>query len=226
LGLQGLWGGVLSITTEEAARPALDFGLQGVSMKIAVGKAQIEFLESGGFFTDKPMNPHEGYEKDKEQTGNVSKFRVTTSDELDMVFGLVTWPHATVEVRHIETIDGLEKYKRLEQAGRMGVGVYKDNLWYAELRAMKKSKKDRATLNQVSLAELSEMLEGDAKKLLSDSGVVQIGSKAELAGDTSKRKNYLSFMCEVDNEKAIAVAFTLSRVLPIMYDFGLTEEGS
>jgi hypothetical protein len=91
---------------------------------------------------------------------------------------------------------------------------------------MKHAAKDWATLNQVSLTELGEMLEGDAEKLLAESGVLKIGSKAELAGDTSNRKNHLSFMCEIGNETAVAVAFTLSRVLPIMYDFGLIEEHS
>ena len=213
----------MSIAIATADRPPVDFGLQGVAMKIAVGKAEIEFLDSGLSYVEKPMNPHKGFEE-LEQTGTVTKFRVTTTDDLDMIFGLVSWPHANLEVRHLETIDGLGKYKRLAQAGRMGFSVHQEKYWYAELRAMKRSKKVWATLNQVSLAELSEMLEGDAEKLLSDSGVLKIGSKAELAGDTSNRKNLLSFMCEIGNETAIAVAFTLSRVLPIMYDFGLSEE--
>jgi len=212
----------LSIAIEKAARPTLDFGLQGVAMKIVVGKAQIEFLESGVSFAEKPMNPHKGFEG-LEQIGSVAKFRVTTTDDLDMIFGLIDWPNANLEVRHLETLDGLEKYKRLENAGRLGVGVLQDSFWYSELRAMKYAAKDWATLNQVSLAELGEMLEGDAGKLLTDSGVLKIGSKAELAGDTSNRKNHLSFTCEIGDKKAVAVAFTLSRVLPIMYDFGMTE---
>ena len=191
-------------------------------MKIAVGKAQIEFLESGVTYTKVPMSPDEGLEG-LEQTGTVDKFRVTTTDDLDMVFGLVDWPNANLEVRHLETLDGLEKYKRLENAGRLGVGVLQDSFWYAEIRAMKYAAKERATLNQVSLDELGEMLEGDAGKLLTDSGVLKIGSKAELSGDTSNRKNHLSFTCEIGDKKAVAVAFTLSRVLPIMYDFGMTE---
>jgi hypothetical protein len=178
-------------------------------MKIAVGKAQIEFLESGVSFTEKPMSPNKGFEG-LEQGGTVDKFRVTTTDDLDMIFGLVEWPNANLEVRHLETLDGLEKYKRLENAGRLGVGVYQDSFWYAELRAMKHAAKDWATLNQVSLTELGEMLEGDAEK-------------AELAGDTSNRKNNLAFMCEIGNKSAVAVAFTLSRVLPTMYDFGMNE---
>ena len=215
----------MSIAIEKLASPALDFGLQGVAMKIVVGKAQIEFLESGVSFTEKPMSPNKGFEG-LEQSGTVAKFRVTTTDDLDMVFGLVDWPNANLEVRHLETLDGLEKYKRLENAGRLGVVVHEGSYWYAELRAMKHAAKDWATLNQVSLAELGEMLEGDAEKLLAESGVLKIGSKAELAGDTSNRKNHLSFMCEIGNETAVAVAFTLSRVLPIMYDFGLIEEHS
>lgn len=192
-------------------------------MKITVGKAQIEFLESAAFFTGKPMSPNKGFDKDLEQTGKVSKFRVTTSDELDIVFGLIHWPNANLEVRHIETIDGLGKYKRLAQSGRLGVSVYEGKFWLAELRAMKQSRKPWATLNQISLAELSDILEGDSRKLLADSGVLKIGSKEELVGDTSNRKKILSFMCDVGNKQAIAVAFTLSRVLPIMYDFGMDE---
>lgn len=88
---------------------------------------------------------------------------------------------------------------------------------------MKQSRKPWATLNQISLAELSDILEGDSRKLLADSGVLKIGSKEELVGDTSNRKKILSFMCDVGNKQAIAVAFTLSRVLPIMYDFGMDE---
>ena len=213
----------MSTTIEKLASPTLDFGLQGVAMKIAVGKAQIEFLESGVSFTEKPMSPHKGFEG-LEQSGTVAKFRVTTTDDLDMIFGLVDWPNASLEVRHLETIDGLEKYKRLENAGRLGIGVLQDSLWYAELRAMKYGAKDWATLNQVSLAELGDMLEGDADALLVGVGVLKIGLKADLAGDTSNRKNYLAFTCEVGNKTAVAVAYTLSRVLPIMYDFGLSEE--
>lgn len=204
------------------ASPPLDFGLKGFVMTIAVGKAQIEFLESGVAFTEKPMSPHKGFDG-LEQIGTVTKFRVTSTDDLDMVFGLVDWPNANLEVRHLETLDGLEKYKRLENAGRLGVGVLHDSFWYSELRAMKYAAKEWATLNQVSLAELGEMLEGDAEQLLIDSGVLKIGSKAELAGDTSNRKNHLSFTSEIGNVQAVAVAFTLSRVLPIMYDFGITE---
>lgn len=222
MGLQVLWGGVLSFAIEEIALPTLDFGFKGVSMKIEVGKAQIEFLESGGPFTMKPMSPHKGFEG-LEQTGTVDKFRVTTTDDLDMVFGLVAWPNASLEVRHVETIDGLEKYKRLESAGRLGVGVFQDLFWYAELRAMKYAAKDWATLNPVSLAELGELLEGNAEKLLIDSGVLKLGTKDELVGDKSNRKNYLTFTCEVGDKEAVAVAFTLSRVLPIMYDFGMDE---
>lgn len=213
----------MSIAVEKVARPPLDFGLQGVAMKIAVGKAEIEFLELGVSFTEKPMSPHKGFEG-VVQTGTAAKFRVTTTDDLDMVFGLVDWPNASLEVRHLETIDGLEKYKRLENAGRLGIGVFEDSFWYAELRAMKYAAKDWATLNQVSIAELGEMLDGDADALLAGAGVLKIGLKADLVGDTSNRKNYLTFTCEVGNKTAVAVAYTLSRVLPIMHDFGLSEE--
>jgi hypothetical protein len=222
LGLQGLWGGVLTPTLEFAPSVPLDSGEEGAPMKIEVGKAEIEFLESGGIFTEKPMSPHKGFNKEDEQTGRVSKFRVTTSDGLNMVFGLVYWPHANLEVRHLETINK-SKYERLEGAGRLGVAKSGDSLWLAELRAMKYAAKERSTLNSVSLEELSSMVEEDAESLLIKHGALKLGTKGEIAADTSTRKNYLSFTCETGNETAIAVAYTVTRVLPIMHDFGLSE---
>ena len=191
-------------------------------MNVKVGKAEIEFLESGGPFTEKPMSPHKGFDKAEEQTGSVSKFRVTTTDGLNMIFGLVYWPHANLEVRHLETIEK-SKYERLESAGKLGVAKFGDSLWLAELRALKYAAKERPTLNSASFDELDSMLDADAMSLLNEHGALGLGTKAELVADTSTRKNNLSFTCETGNETAVAVAYTLTRVLPIMHDFGLAE---
>ena len=200
----------------------LDFAKEGAEVDIEVGKAKIEFLESGGPFTETPMSPHKGFDKSNEQTGRVSKFRVTTTDGLNMIFGLVYWPHATLEVRHLETLTK-SKYERLENAGKLGVSQSQGGVWLAELRAMKYAAKEHATLNSASLEELSSMLEADAESLLKEHGALRIGTRSEIAADTSTRKNYLSFTCDIGNETGVAVAFTLTRVLPIMYDFGLSE---
>lgn len=192
-------------------------------MKVVVGKAVIEFLEKDLPYFEKPMAPLDA-EDDSEQTGSVSKFRITTTDDLDMVLGLVTWPAAKPEVRSIEFIDGLKKYERLSKAGRLGILPFDEaGFWIAELRAMKIATNAWATLNSVTLDELSIMAQSDAASLLLENGALELGTRAELFGDTSRRKNYLAMKCRAGDTKAVAVAFALTRVLPVMHDFGLSE---
>ncbi len=193
-------------------------------MKVAVGKAAIEFLESNVDYFETPMAPLDP-DDNSEQKGSVSKFRITTTDDLDMVLGLVTWPAAKPEVRSIEFIDGLKKYERLSKAGRMGIlPLDEAGYWVAELRAMKIATNPWATLNAVNLEELSVMAQSDAASLLIENGALELGSRAELFGDNSRRKNYLAMKCKPGDTRAVAVAFALTRVLPVMHDFGLSEK--
>jgi len=189
-------------------------------MSIVVGKARVDLIEKSVPHTEKPTNKHA--DSDETQHGQITKFRVTTSDDLNFVFGVITWPAADPEVGPVEFIDGLEKYRRLEDAGRANILVH-DDLWMLQLRAMKVAGKPYYTLNGVSLDELSEMLGSDAEKLLLDNGVVKIATRAELVGDTAKTRNQLALTCKAGDSEAVAAFYCLTRVIPIMYDFGLPE---
>lgn len=190
-------------------------------MTISVGKAQIEFLESNVPFSERPLADYRSGEP--EILGTVTKFRVTTTDDLNMVFGIVSWPNEASDVRWIETLDGLAKYKRLENAGRLSISSHGPSGRLAQLRAMKYAEHGVANLKQVSLEELDEMLGSSSEELLRKFGALEIKTKAELVGDTSTHKNSLALTCEKENDQVIAVAFTLTRVLPIMNDFGQDE---
>ena len=198
--------------------------IEGRTLAIVVGKAQIEFLESNTPFREKPLADYRSGEPEK--LGTVSKFRVTTTDDLNMVFGIVSWPKEASDVRWIETIDGLVKYKRLENAGRLSISGNGPSGRLVQLRAMKYVEPGVANLKQVSLEELDEMLGSNSEELLRKHGALEIKTKAELVGDTSTHKNSLALTCEKENDQVIAVAFTLTRILPIMHDFGQDESSN
>ena len=190
-------------------------------MGIQVGKAHVEILELNAPFSEKPLGEQRSGQP--EMMGKVSKFRVTTTDDLNMIFGIVTWPTEESDVRWIETIDGLKQYERLEHAGRLSIASHGPDQVLVQLRAMRYVTPAVANLRQVSLEDLSEMLGSSAEKLLRDNGALEIDTKAALVGDRSTHKNSLAMTCEKGNNQIIAVAFTLTRVLPIMHDFGLDE---
>jgi hypothetical protein len=52
-------------------------------------------------------------------------------------------------------------------------------------------------------------------------GAIQVGSKGQLTGEENKTKSILSALVPKGNVEAVAIAFTVTRVLAIMYDYGL-----
>jgi hypothetical protein len=94
----------------------------------------------------------------EEQLGFVQKFRIITTDDLDFIFGLVTWPSARPEVRAIELVEGLSKYERLVNAGRLSLIPVDQNQWLAEVNVMKFNGRDRQTLNRPTPEELDSKI--------------------------------------------------------------------
>lgn len=189
--------------------------------KIQVGLATIEWLELDQLWVNKPMG-----RGDYEIEGVCDKFRVTTLDGLNMVFGIIRWPTHKPEVGYITHSSGESKYERLKQAGRLGIFDStngNENQWSFELRAMKYGDAQaRPTLKQVTLKDLDQLLEGQsALEILNQHGAKSLGKRIELApADAGNRPNELLVISDPKNNDLIAVAFTITRVLAIMKDFG------
>jgi hypothetical protein len=189
--------------------------------RIQVGLATIEWLELDQTWINKPMG-----RGDFEIEGVCDKFRVTTLDGLNMVFGIIRWPSHKPEVGYITHSSGESKYERLTGAGRLGIFDSTNgnpDEWSFELRAMKYGEgQTRPTLKQVTLAELDRLLEGQsAGEILKVHGAKALGKRGELApAEAGNRMNELLVTSEPRNNNLIAVAFTLTRVLAIMKDFG------
>jgi hypothetical protein len=189
--------------------------------KIQVGLATIEWLELDQTWVNKPMGKGEF-----DIQGVCDKFRVTTLDGLNMVFGIIRWPANKPEVGYITHSSGEVKYERLMDAGRLGIFDKtngNEDVWSFELRAMKFGDgQARPTLKQVTLKDLDGLLEGQsALELLNTHNSQQVGKRIELApADAGNRPNELFVTTKARNNDLIAVGFTLTRVLAIMKDFG------
>lgn len=193
-------------------------------MSIQVGKAKLESLRSTVPYFGVPMNPGEGIDERVEQAGLADQFRITTTDDLDIVISVIQWPEGSPEVKLTEWIDGLSKYERLRNAGRLGALTEFGPEWMAELRVLKYADQDsRPTLVKSAWEEIAEMFQGDPKELLVANGALEVGTREELGPDSGPRRSQLAMRCRAGDSTAMAVAYTLTRVLPIMHDFGLAE---
>ncbi len=188
---------------------------------ITVDKATIEFIGEGTI-ADKPVSPLEG--APVEQVGKLTRFRVGTTDELNLIYGIVEWPAARTEVRPLQFIDGEKKYRRLEKAGRLSVVKIDEDTALAELRVMRHNpEKDYATLAGAPLSTLDSLVNGSITELLMSFGATGVGTREELYGDTSKNRGHLAFTFAPSNREVLAIATVVTRVLAVLYDLGLDD---
>jgi len=191
-------------------------------MRIELGKCTIEIEEQSVPFSGRPMDDSAGI--DGEQTGSVRLFRITTSDELDIQYGIITWPQASREVTFMDWHAGDTKYDSLKKGtGRLAINP-SGNQEVFQLRAMKHNPASkRANLANVSLENLDTWAQTNLERLLLNHGAIQVGTKEQLTGEENKNKNVLSVLVSAGNVDAVAIAFAVTRVLAIMYDYGLDQ---
>jgi hypothetical protein len=194
-------------------------GLMAESEVISISKCEIELIDESKPYIGKPTS-----ERDVaiEQIGQLRTFRVTSSDELNLVAGLVEWPAATPEVKPIDLIGGLQKHQALDGRGSMTLGISKDGNWLVPLRVLKYNP-DRKyfTLHGASLDEIDGYLGQRVDELLMEVGALRVGSRAAIDGETNRTANQLAMVVEPGDLRTLAVGYTVTRPLAVINDFGL-----
>lgn len=186
---------------------------------ISVSKCEIEFIPGSKPYRGKPI----AFRKEGvEQTGKLTTFRVTSSDELNLIVGLIEWPDAEPEVAPIDLIAGLQKHNELVNRGRMSIKISQDGKWLVVLSVMKYSPaKKYFTLHGGVLEDVDAYLGHSLKEILLGSGALRFGTRGEVDGDTSRTANQLAAVIEPGDIEALAIAYTITRPLAVINDYGL-----
>jgi len=117
--------------------------------KFIIGKAAFELTSMASSYLGTPAG------QSAEAPGEVTTYRVTTTDQLNLLFGIVVWQGFSPEVIPVEFVDGESKYERLANAGRISVIEF-GSFWIMELNAMKFNPvNNRVNLASASLDNLS-----------------------------------------------------------------------
>lgn len=186
---------------------------------ISVSKCEINFLPDTKQYRGKPMS--EGRDA-SEQTAKMTSFRVESSDELNLIVGLLEWPEANPEVKAIDLLGGLEKHNELSQRGRMAISPARDGNWLVVLSVLKyKAAKDRFTLHGGHLDEIDQYLGQSFEELLLEVGAMRVGTRAEIDEETSRTANQLAVVVTPGDIQTLAVAYTVTRALAVINDFGM-----
>lgn len=184
-----------------------------------VNRCDVEVLAGESAFEGKPMSPNEGAEPT--QVGRLVRFRITTTDTLNHVFGLITWPAARPEVRSIERISGLDKYAQLEKNGRLSLVPVSADRWLAEVNAIKfNPQKGFGNLATISDEDLEDLLDCEPEAFFKSVGCLAYGTRSELLREEGKRKTRKAILVKAGDVESVAAMFAATRVMAIMFDRG------
>lgn len=143
-----------------------------------------------------------------------------TPDGFRATLGAIEWPNAAVTVKLVDFMEGPDVYRRLERAGTLEIKVV-NNQWVALIRALKYENKDYATLHGVSFAEIDELIKDDSKKILDDIQNVEVGIYGEFVPDAKRYQDAMAIRIQPQQIEGIAALYALTRVMPLMKNFGL-----
>lgn len=186
---------------------------------ISVSKCKIEFIPEEKTYRGKPMSMRGEV---NEIVGQLTTFRVTSTDLLDLMTGLIRWPNGDNEIKPIELFHGLEKHQQLERKGQIDIQIARDGNWLVPLRTLRFNPDLRYfTLVNAPVADIDNFLGESFENLLFSAGAKKFGTRQVIDGETNKSANQLAMVIEPGNIEALAIAYTVTRPLAVIMDYGI-----
>lgn len=182
-----------------------------------VGRVAISVRADARSLTGVPVSAARGAAKVE---GTAREALFTSSDGLRLNVAVVTWPDGSQDVQPLDFIAGPDVYRRLERAGRMTLMDTGRGTKCALLRALKYGDREYPSLASTTWQELSWLAGTDVQELLLSHGAEAVESYATLRSDARRFADNPAFECATDALTPIFAAFAITRVLPIMKEFG------
>lgn len=183
------------------------------------GVCEITFDGETKNYRGKPISERDN---PSEQVAKLTTFRVTSSDELNLIVGLFEWLNNAPEVRPVDLLKGITKHNELKRRGSISLVPARDGNWLAPLKVMKFSS-DRGyfTLHGALEDEMDELLGHSFKDFLLDVGALEFGTRGTIDSETGKMRNQLAVKVSPGDLKTLALAYTLTRPVAVIKDFGM-----
>jgi len=152
--------------------------------------------------------------------GQLRLAEFSSSDGLMMTAGLIDWPDGTTDVQPLDFLAGPDAYRRLERAGRMSLTESGRGSRVALLRALKYGERGWPTLATVTWEELDRLAATDVAGLLVSHGAMRVGRYGDLRPEAKRFVESPAIEVAPAAAEAVFAAFAITRVIPIMKDFG------
>ena len=153
--------------------------------------------------------------KRNNSAGQAYEFRVTKGRKVELVLGEVLWDNRDWEVKVLETGQSPEGYQRLGHGLRLGVDRLSRGRAVCEVRVALLKDGAWSNMYKTTLEEMRELLGSPLPSFLKRFGAIDVGTKADLLGETGNKRNELCVIFEDNNSYVPAVTFFVTRILPI-----------
>lgn len=169
------------------------------------------------------VQPYEGYTVSKKKSvGNLLPYQVTDA-KIDILIGYAVFINGERDIRALEVQKEFNTFGRLIHGLRLAIQpVPGDREYlYAELRqALPKDpfSKHETLHPTISEADLDQGARLSVFAELKKVGA-EVGIEAELIGDAGKRSPYLCIRFQKTNMWAPVVAYTTTRIMPMLWGF-------
>jgi hypothetical protein len=184
---------------------------------IRVGPVEVEISGDYQSCRGKPMG------EDVEVDGKRLLAYMRTPDGGDIHVGFNEWSNGKADLVGLIKVSGPDVYDRLTRAGRMQVASTISGDTSVRLQALRYKEPGRANLASITWDDLNKLLESSASEMLKNFGAIDLGTAGDILGVTNNTRNQLAMTCAGDNHEPLFAAYALTRVLPLMKNYGIAQ---
>lgn len=154
------------------------------------------------------------------QSGQAFAANVRVPDGAILEVGVTQWITGEVDVRTFTRLTGPVIYDRLTKGARLGVSDVDGDVSTCELGILSFHADRQPTVIKASDKDLDQVTQGSARHSLINLGALEVGTREEIYGDTSRRRTYQAVMFPRGDSTVPLAAYVLTRVLPMYRGFG------
>ena len=184
-----------------------------MSTEVPIGNLSIDVREQ--------WTPHRGFAVDREEKeGQISGSILKGPDRLVLDVSHIKWDDGSEEIKATNLISGPNRFQNIVSRHMMSVRELNGDK-YAEISLTKLALDGKAGKVQCDITEWNAAADLDVEEFLMSSHAMAIGTREELEGITSNRRNYLTVQMSSDDNVTPVLVWALSKALPVFNQYGL-----
>lgn len=175
-----------------------------------IGPLELRIIKDSEKIFEKPMNSNE------QLFGTRNNGLISGPDEIQLEVAYTIWQDQDGQVETLDHGTSPLPYSRLGHGGRIGVTQFNNSQKYMELRIAQVDQNLWSNFVKTSEIELDNLFGSRVDPFLREFGAIEFGTRQELLGDISNRRNQICVLFNENNTILPFVVYALTRPLAML----------